>query len=324
MKSANFRTIILFIAVLIGLVAPPTLACCSLHPADFSDTVVYAGEAVKDGKTVHLLGYQNKAENRNARNEPNAMLLPIPAKAGTMTSANIVDTSKCKSILQDMKRAVVSKHRSRRIEVGRGIHMKAPEVQVFEHDIYTIVLAQNAAGIPDALNQVPENRRPALNKEIFTAYSKWYPGNTFALCCFNTADATKADPMLWWYEPLNQDELFCPALDAHNGKVPRLNEKVKVDHVLIAGSHLLKHPLGNRNPSNLSMDEMADIVKSDVAKVSYTDESITLQVKSLLPACVIGEVSQGFLANGDFVFKTSDVRQGVLKVMRKEPPGAGK
>lgn len=310
----------LFLAAALSLYSSVAQACCSLYPAHFSDTIVYAGEAMKDGTLVHVLGYQNTAENRNLSGA-NAMLLPIPAKSGTMTSQNILDTSHCKNILKDMKRTVESMHRTRGIQMGRGMELKSFPVQVFDHDIYTIVLAQNADAIPAALSQVPAAKRPSLNKEIFSAYSKWYPGYTFALCCFNTKDAARANPMLWWYEPSHPEELFCPALDAHTGKAPRLDQNVDVDHVLAAGSHKLHDPMAKVDPT-ISADVLKTMIYS--GKVGYSNEPIEPQVKTLLPEWIIGEVATGVQKNGDFVFRTEDVRNGVLKVMRKAPPGASK
>lgn len=311
----------IFLAAALSLYSSAVQACCSLYPAHFSDTIVYAGEAMKNGTLVHVLGYQNTAENRNVGGG-NAMLLPIPAKSGTMTSNNILDTSECKNILKDMKRTVENMHRTRGLHMGRGIVFQgSPAVQIFDHDIYTIVLAQNAAAIPAALSQVPAAKRPAFNKEIFSAYSKWYPGYTFALCCFNTKDAAKANPMLWWYEPSQPNELFCPALDAHTGKAPRLDQNVDVDHVLAAGSHLLTNPMADVDPTM-----PADVLKTMIyaGKVGYSNEPIKTEVKTLLPEWIVGEVATGVQKNGDFVFLTEDVRKGVLKVMRKAPPGASK
>jgi hypothetical protein len=38
--------------------------CCTVGPASLSDTIIYAAEVNHDGKLVHVLGYQNRAENK--------------------------------------------------------------------------------------------------------------------------------------------------------------------------------------------------------------------------------------------------------------------
>ena len=167
------------------------------------------------------------------------MLLPIPAKPGSMTRFNVVNSSTCPHILSDMARAVTP-IRPHRMLMSRGMASGAPAIQVFDTDIYTVVLARNAKDIPSALSQVPADKRPAINSAIFNAYSRWYPHWTFALCCFNTTKKASARPLIWWYQPLNPNVLFFPAIDAHNGNPPDLKANVAVDHVLAVGSRLVK------------------------------------------------------------------------------------
>src|SRR5687767_6941497 len=96
--------------------------CVSLHPAQFSRTKGLAAKARRGRKTIHLLGDQNTVSNAggsaasadfgwqregNAPATGNAMLLPIPAKPGTMTEKNVLDTSSCPNFLKDMERAIL-------------------------------------------------------------------------------------------------------------------------------------------------------------------------------------------------------------------------
>jgi hypothetical protein len=278
------------------------LACCSLAPARFSNTRGLAAEVQVDKKLFHLLGYQNTAQNLAVKaGQPtgNALLLPIPAKPGTMTSKSILDTSSAPNFLVNMESAVrppVSRSNSYSKSVDR------PPVQVFEHDIYTIVLAGDARAIPAALAQVPPDRRPRMAPAIFDSYAKWYPGWTFALCCFNVQQETAARPMLWQYEPLHADRLFFPALDAHDGSPPNLKESVEVDHCLLAGSDKMAPNRGNR--------------------VYYSDKKRSAELRRLLPAFVVGEELHKPMRNGDFELQISDVRAGHFRPRRVQPPGA--
>lgn len=314
----SFTLLATTVALLSSGASLPGDACCSLHRAHFSSTIGYAGETTKDGKVVHLLGYQNTVVNRNAKGG-NAMLLPIPAVKGTMTKSNILDTSKAKHILEDMRRAVSAPPAGRGMVVGGAARKSAAPVQVFEHDIYTIVLAQDANAIPAALSQVPQSKRPAMNKEIFDAYAKWYPGWTFALCCFDTKDEAKACPMLWWYKPVNAEELFFPALDAHDGRPPALDAEVEVDHALIASSN---HMRGNAQTRAESTSEPTPPIYDMGHPVTYYDEPMPASLKTILPARVIGKPLTGSYKNGDFVFAIKDVRKGDFRPIRKGPPGA--
>jgi len=44
--------------------------CCTVGPADLSNTIIYAAEVTHDGKLVHVLGYQNRAENKWDADDP--------------------------------------------------------------------------------------------------------------------------------------------------------------------------------------------------------------------------------------------------------------
>lgn len=253
------RSINVLIAICLCSTSSITWACCSLAPASFRETKGLAAEVLKDGHIVHLLGYQNSVVNgemripqlipvsglrkadgsfkpyvnavtksRKAVTPPsssgNAMILPIPAMTGSMSEKNIIDTSSCPNFLDDLDRVVVPPLPPN-YPISRS-HSYSPAAKpvpvIFDHDIYTIVLSQDTEQIPKVLQHVKPERRPNLNPDIFTAYKKWYPGWTFALCCFSNKEEAKAKPMLWWYIPRNPDKLFFPALDAHNGAPPEV------------------------------------------------------------------------------------------------------
>lgn len=277
--------------------------CLTMGPARLSKTVLYSAEAMVGGRLVHVLGYQNAAENLTRG--PNAMVLPFPASA-PMGPENIVDTSSCKSILSDYANLFVRRTRG----LSKGMHDSLSDsrrVQVFDSGRYTIVLAEDARSIPSALSRVPENKRPALNPEVFEAYAKWYPKWPIALCCFEQGATVEPEPMLWWYEPINPHTLFAPALDGHDGGVPQLGVQVAVDHTVVFGS-LLK-------PGGMS--------------ASFRD-TVSPEVKQFLAPKVWGEQFKGSAPNGDFCLNVSDFQRSELErvflgsraFLRVLPPGA--
>lgn len=304
--------------------------CVTLAPARLSNTTLYAAEVNAGDGIVHVLGYQNKAqslvrppssahrggrrvtddwdwESPAPRPEPdevlggsgNAMLLPFPAKPGTMTHANVLETKQCPNILKDMAEAV--RPRMRGAMLGgdaMSFGVIAKNVQVFDTGIYTVVLASDARDIPSALSRVPAEKRPALNPELFEAYAEWYPQWTMALCCFSNTDAVLADPLLWWYEPMRPDFLFAPALDCHTGRVPDLSEKVAVDHTVVVAARDPRYGV----------------------RVRYTDE-IPGRIRPYIAENVIGEQFDAIMDNGDFVFRLKDLRQGEFRPKRLQPPG---
>lgn len=313
------------ISTMLMLSLSAVFACCSLQPAHFSSTKGFTGEALKDGKVVHLLGYQNTVANRvsGATATGNAMFLPIPAKPGTMTQQNVLDTTSCPRFMEDMENAIRDRLKGGRgLSRGGSLGVVPASFVVFEHDIYTVVLANNAEVIPEALKQVPAEKRPALNPAIFKAYAKWYPGWTFALCCFNTSQESQAKPLLWWYEPMYSERLFFPALDAHNGNPPNLGARVDVDHALIASSYKL-------NPS-VASGTKPKVLKSGYPiyavahQVQYRDTSMSASLRKLLPDFAIGKQYSQQMPNGDFWFEADDVRRGIFDVKRELPPGAAR
>ena len=223
------------------------------------------------------------------------MLLPIPAVSGSMTQSNIVDTTSAPHFLEDMEKTKPVPRSVSKGPVSQGI------IAIFNHDIYTIVLANDASAIPAALKQVPEDRRPAMNPEIFEAYGKWYKGWTFALCCFNNKEAQKAKPMLWWYEPNDPKHLFFPALDAHTGQAPVMNTMVDVDHTLFFSTLALK----------------------DAPQVQYSDRNIDPKLKELLPPKVMLNEYNGKMKQGDFRINVADLNKDKMEVMRTIPLGNG-
>lgn len=276
--------------------------CVSAAPARFSRTTVFAGEAQRNGSVVHVLGYENTAQNRVGRvgrfapwrssRVGNAMLLHFPAVRGSMSQANVVDTQSCPHILGDMVSALFPP-----VAAADPAHRvtTSPAVEVFDSGIYTVVLASDASAIPDALHRVPRSRRPEVSDAMFEWYARQFPGWPLALCCFDNRDARHATPMLWWYKPQFPEFLFAPAIDGHTGNPPDLAESVEVDHRVVLG-----------------------VTGSDTGMpVNYSD-ALPEDVSSLLPQRVVGT---GFrrvrMPNGDFVATVDSVRRGEPQIQRR-------
>ena len=161
--------------------------CCALTidiDVDFSKTIVYGAETIHPeiNRIVHVLGYQNTVQNnvkrtpissapdkhsnflsrffdsfgRNPRFEiglGNAMLLPFPAKPGTMSKKSVIDTEDFPDILTDISYATMKETPSLNPEpefMDTSLSVGSSRaVEVFEAaGIYTVVLAQNPKDIP--------------------------------------------------------------------------------------------------------------------------------------------------------------------------------
>lgn len=199
--------------------------CVSTGPADFSGTILHGGrrDHPELGR-VEVLGYQNTAVN--LAEGPNAMVLHLPARG--LSQRNFVPVGRDGDVLARMLEAARPRTRDAAIMSG--------DVQVFDHDIYSVVLAADPTRVPEALRLVPQHRRPAIHPDLMAFYADTFPGHSLVLSCFDNADARRAKPLLLWYPPADPDLLVLPALDCHTGAVPDLDAPVHRDHVLLFGT----------------------------------------------------------------------------------------
>ncbi|REK87128.1 hypothetical protein DY245_28410 [Streptomyces inhibens] len=270
--------------------------CISMDRAEFSGTTLYGGRLRHPVHgLVHVLGYQNSAVN--LADGPNAMLLHLPT-ASRMTREHFIPVGRTGDVLHRMVDAV----RPVPVGVPDDIAWMGGEdspVEVFEHDIYTVLLAADPTRIPAALGDVPRHKRPRLDPDLLTFYAERYPAHTIAVCCFDNAEAQHAKPLLMWYSPLDPDRLTLPALDCHTGKAPDLDAEVAVDHWVLLSTD--EAPLGWGEP------------------VDYP-RGMRHHLRTFLPETVVGAYYGGRLANGDFSVTHDDLLAGDLDRMRRIRP----
>ncbi|MET9858488.1 hypothetical protein ABZY93_04040 [Streptomyces smyrnaeus] len=260
--------------------------CVSMGPAEFSGTTLYMGRLhhARHG-LVHVLGYQNTAVNR--ADGPNAMLLHLPAQG--MGQDNFLDVGRSSDVLERMVEAVRPSSVAAGGMAWMGSAPQADEVQVFEHDIYTVLLASEPTALPAALHRVPPHKRPSLDLELMRFYAERYPEYTIAVCCFDNAEAARAKPLLMWYTPLDPDVLTAPALDAHTGRPPGMVGQVPVDHWVLFGSD--EAPPGWGEPVDHG-------------------HGMRHRLRGFLPDQVRGEHFSGLLPNGDFALTHAELLAG--------------
>ncbi|MFE0703976.1 hypothetical protein [Streptomyces sp. NPDC058872] len=272
--------------------------CVSTAPAEFTGTTLYAGRLTHpEHGLIHVLGYQNTAVSHASG--PNAMLLHLPAVE--MTPDNFLSVGREHDLLERMVEAVrptaASADEDGPAWMGEA---DAPVVHVFQHDVYTVVLASEPTLVPAALARVPWPQRPALSPELFAFYAEKYPGHAMAVCCFDTAQAARAKPLLLWYEPLDPDRLCLPALDCHTGGVPPLDADVATDHWVVYGTDEAPEGWGVPVPDRKRMRH---------------------ELRSFLPDRIMGEYYGEPMPNGDFVLRHEDLLAGDLaRVRRVGPP----
>lgn len=203
--------------------------CVSADHADFSGTIVYAGRCDHPRLgPIEVFGYQNTAVN--LASGPNAMLLHLPASG--LTADNFIELGRHSDVLTMMVDALGVRVASAGVD---WMDEPTPQAQVFDHDIYTVVLAEDPMRVYAALERVQAHRRPVVREELFAFYAAAYPAHTLVLCCFDNRDARQAKPLMMWYEPADPDRITVPAIDCHTGGVPELGAPVERDHMLIFG-----------------------------------------------------------------------------------------
>jgi len=269
----------------------------TVKAAKLSNTFLYAGEAELNGKYVHVLAYQNKAESSG----PNAMILPFPSNV-KMDENNILDTRSYKEFLKNI--AMATKEQTR--DLSDDINLKSirkRSAKVFDVGSYTVVLAEKAIHIKKAIEKVPEDKRPSISKEFLSDYTKLYPDQQVAICCWN--GNINPEPLLWWYEPTNRENIFVPTMDAHDGNGPDLNAKVQRDHIISTGA------------TTRSLIDKLPFKDYTSSTVDYTD-NLPETAKQLLPTRVWGIKIDDFIKNGDMFiepFSTINVNDRRIKMM---------
>lgn len=243
----------------------------TLRPARLSSTIIYAGEAYHPVSQdyIHVLTYQNKAENKDTR--PNALVLPIPTDF--LGPENSIDMAGHRTLLKDMAKPLLAMNTERDLKRGS----RAPEP--FKMGSYTTVIA-GSDNIAEALSRLPDSLRPQLNREIFRSFAEWYPGWQIAICCWD--GKIEPEPLLWWYRPLNPKTLFYPTLGAHNGKAPDLQRDILRDHLLLVGSKV--HPVGiptKVSDFGLAAPYLSDRIWGRVLKEEDFNRDYTLSVSEL-------------------------------------------
>lgn len=256
--------------------------CICVAPSEMKNTKLYVGEGHYKGKDVHVLAYQNDAENLS--DGPNAMVLPFPTSE-EMTPDNVINTRSFKGFLKDIGDASKQVTRSLGKSVGVAAGAASFGAQVFHVGSYTVVLAKHVKYIPEALKQVPEKRRPEINARFLMHYGSMYKDQPIAICCWS--GYIEAEPLLWWYVPKDKSTLFIPTMDSHDGNPPDLMARVEADHIISVGS-ADDSRVGHRNT------------------VRYKD-TIPTEVRGLLPNYVYGTSVRGKVKNGDMFVEANSL-----------------
>lgn len=189
--------------------------CVSFAPAEFTGAIAFAGEV---DKHHHLLGYENKAQSFVG---PNCMLLHVPTDE--LTADSLLPTQHAKNFMKALGIAASSMRPQTRGGMSMTLGGDTLRSATFvRYGAYDVLLANSAADIPAALDQVDPMKRPRLNDELLHWYDQHFEDYSFILACFNNAVEMANHPILVQYDPWDSSALFVPGLESHTGRPPVL------------------------------------------------------------------------------------------------------
>lgn len=194
--------------------------CVTTAPAVIEGTraFTYATLDTRDPRTLHVSGYQNKATSRG----PNCMLLHFPGDH-LVTTKGPQDT---KHLMEDMTNQLPKLYEEPTYRGGPRAAASFGSAYVETYGDYDVVLAEDAGDIIEALEGVDPMRRPNRTPEL-EAMVAWYKATftdyAFVLACFN-GNANPRHPIVVEYVPHNDDMLFIPGLEGHDGNLPTIGQ----------------------------------------------------------------------------------------------------
>ena len=264
--------------------------CVTSSPAIIGGTMAYTYAALVlhkgDSRNFHVTGYQNTAQTLEG---PNCMILHFPGdeiqlvRGPEQTRHFMTDMTTNLPALQPLPPATLGRGAS------RGLASYAPRVE--EYGAYHVVLAQHSDGILDALEEVPPHRRPRRTTQLEKLVA-WYHENfedySFVLACFNGA-VRPQHPIVVSYVAHNDDVLFVPGLEGHDGNVPIIGQPVSRNFRIAFGDQERPQPY----------------------TIRYTDENVSGQPWA--PATVTGFFDNRYRSdNGDYTIGRLSVGEGLI------------
>lgn len=189
--------------------------CVTTGKAAITGTMAYTYATLdtRDPRTLHVSGYQNRAISQV--DGGNCMLLHFPGNELRLVKGP-EDT---RHMMDDITRGLPKLAPEPTL---RGVSRAAGAVA--KYGDYYVVLSEHPSQMLDALQQVPEDFRPQPSTQLYELlgwYEEKFPDYAFVLACFRGAVSPR-HPIVVEYIPHNDDVLFVPGLDGHDGNVPEV------------------------------------------------------------------------------------------------------
>jgi hypothetical protein len=194
-----------------------------MQSGSFSRTIVY-GAKLEAGK--RSVAYQCWADS----SKPNALMFVVPTTV-QLTDDNFVNLESAATILNKMSEVFNRGNRS----ISTDWRSKGLS-RIIDVGMYTVVYS-NKPDVDDvqlALNQVADDRRPAINFEIIAGFARI--GFPIVIACYPPVIEQKFHPLALWYDQsAYENHIVLPMLDGH-GNWPEPDKLVERDHWVFIGS----------------------------------------------------------------------------------------
>lgn len=202
--------------------------CVTTNIATMDQTQVFTmvTSQLHGGQPVHVTAYQNRALNLS--DAPNCMILHFPSQGKVELVQGAQSTKGLMASITASLSPLVSNHARGFISKSAG---QSHTAHVEEYGDYHVVIAEYAADMFMVIDQVPANRRPPITGQLQALvewYGKTFPDYTFVLACFD-GSVRPTHPIVVSYVPDNDDVVYCPGLDGHDGMIPEIGQPIKRD-----------------------------------------------------------------------------------------------
>jgi hypothetical protein len=191
--------------------------CITTGPAELGQTMAftYATLLADDPRTEHITGYQTSASN--LLNTPNMMILHFPGDDIELVGG----PQNTWSLMQDLTGMLPS------LEATLSMRGISGGTRVQSYGDYYVVLAEEARDILSATDLLPEDFRPEATPEfmeVLDFFESTFSGYCFVLACWRDRVVPR-HPIVVKYVPHNDDVLFVPGIEAHDGLYPNLDSE---------------------------------------------------------------------------------------------------
>lgn len=225
--------------------------------------------------------------------QANSIIIPIPAKASTLRLSSINKFASPASLMWDLEKAALAQSRTI-TSVIRAVGTDDLVSQDIDPELIRLSLVHQASQINEAMTELYRHRTsvtwvvaPQFSSEVIESLAQWYVGWTFLVLCFDTPTLSRTPIVRIGYDPICPEQLFVPSL-VGIGETPQVGSVVRQNQTVMFGTYRLAGDGSQGFAPNYPRDMPSEL-------------------RSTLPARVVGVQYDGSKENNDVVLKVEDL-----------------